>query len=53
MIAFRACPCGANHAGRIKRRHWMRVLFPGRALYRCWSCDRRMLIQPAALRSAQ
>lgn len=43
-IRFSQCACGAHMLQRIRRSAWMRLTFPSRGLYYCWSCDRTMLV---------
>ena len=38
-----ACDCNAASYRRIRRRWWMRLAWT-RRLYRCYSCDRMLLI---------
>jgi hypothetical protein len=38
-----ACDCNAASYRRIRRQWWMRVVWT-RRLYRCYACDRKLLI---------
>lgn len=43
-MRFSQCACGDHMLQRIRRSAWMRLTFPSRGLYYCWSCDRTMLV---------
>jgi hypothetical protein len=47
-MQLRPCACDEDLYVRIPRSVWMRLLFPSRWLYYCWSCKSKMLIAPLA-----
>lgn len=47
-MRFVPCGCGEQMLQRIRRPGWVRVVFPARRLYYCWSCDATLLIKLAS-----
>lgn len=51
-MRFSQCKCGRQNYERLRRPLWMRLLFSGRAYYRCLRCDHDMLIPAEAVSSS-